>query len=68
MRTSMPPSVAAPERHVVHEAAHEENAAAARLEQILGRQRIGNLLGIEALALVEHAHDQLARLGAAART
>src|SRR4051794_3670910 len=35
-----------PERHVVHEAAHEEDAAAARFQQILGRERIGNLLGV----------------------
>src|SRR3954447_23984557 len=28
----------APQSHVVHEAAHEEDAAAARLEEVLGRQ------------------------------
>src|SRR5262245_9656890 len=52
----------APERHVVHEAAHEEDAAAARLEQVLRRQRIGDLLGVEAFTLVQNPNDQLPRL------
>jgi hypothetical protein len=59
MRTSMPPFLRAQVLHVVHEAAHEEDAAAARLEEVLGRERIGDLPGIEALALVEHADDEL---------
>ena len=59
----MPPSAPRRSVDVVHEAAHEEDAAAARLEDVLGRQRIGDLLGLEALALVEDADDQLARIG-----
>ena len=37
------PPPAPADRHVVHEAAHEEDAAAARLQQVLGRQRIGQV-------------------------
>ena len=59
----MPPSAAAPKGHVVHEVAHEKDAASARLEDVLGRQGIGDLFGIEALALVEDPDDQLARGG-----
>ena len=55
MRISMPPSGARCELHVVHEAADEEDAAAAGLQQVFGRQRIGDVLGVEALALVAHA-------------
>ena len=47
--------------HVVHEAAHEEDAAAARLQHVLGRERVGDLVGLEAFALVGHADDQLGR-------
>src|SRR5215471_1098266 len=47
------------ELHVVHEAAHEEDAAPARLEDVLGRQRIGDLAGIEAFAFVGDADDEL---------
>src|SRR5262245_37328431 len=43
----------------VHEVADEENAAAAALEDVLGRQRIRDLLGIEPFALVAHANDEL---------
>ena len=53
MRTSMPAlrrRGAADD--VVHEAAHEEDAAAAGLQDVLGRQRVGDLLGLEAFALV----------------
>src|SRR5262245_24242813 len=49
----------ASEAHVVHEAAHEKDAAAARLEQVLGRERVGDLLGIEPFALIEHPDDEL---------
>ena len=59
MRTSMPPS-GAPQDHVVHEAAHEEDAAPAGLEEVLGRQRIGDRLRVEPLALVAHADRQFA--------
>src|ERR1044072_2325176 len=41
------------ERPVVHEAAHEEDPAAARLQEVFGRERVGDFLGLEALALVE---------------
>src|SRR6266542_2366600 len=47
---------------VVHEAAHEEDAAAARLENVFRRERIGDFLRFEALALVDHAHNELARI------
>ena len=63
MRTSMPPSVATPERDVVHEAAHEEDAPPTCLEEILGSQRVGDLFGLEALSLIDDAHDQLTRVG-----
>src|SRR5262245_4360128 len=56
-----PAFAAAVQGDVVHEAAHEEDAAAARLEQILRRERIGDHLRIESFALIEHAHDQLER-------
>ena len=58
----------APQHDVVHEAAHEEDAAAARLQDVLGRQRVGDLLGVEALTLVEDADDELVRVGRPART
>src|SRR5689334_5806525 len=45
--------------HVVHEVADEEDAAAARLEQVLRRERIREVLGIEAFALIAHADRQL---------
>ena len=44
---------------VVHEVADEEDAAAARLQQVFGRQRIGHLFGIEAFALIADADCQL---------
>src|SRR3954469_2950135 len=50
------------ELHIVHEAAHEEDAASARLEDVLGREGVGDGLGLESLALVGDAHDQLRRL------
>src|SRR4051794_1939657 len=40
--------------HVVHEAADEEDAAAARLQQVLRRQRIRERLRVEARALIPH--------------
>ena len=60
MRTSMPPSGTRRRRHVVHEVAHQEDAAAARFQHVLGRERIGDALGVETLALVAHRDDQLA--------
>src|SRR5262245_2505026 len=47
------------ELHVVHEAAHEEDPAPARLQDVLGRERIGDGVGIEALALIGDANDEL---------
>src|SRR3954468_20564304 len=49
---------AAPQHHVVHEAPHEEDAAPARLEEILRRQRIGHVVRIESLPFVEDADDE----------
>src|SRR5688500_13472582 len=45
--------------HVVHEAAHEEDAATARFEDVLGCEWIRDLLGLEALTLVGDADDEL---------
>ena len=45
--------------HVVHEVADEEDAAAARLEQVLRRERVGDRLRIEAFALIADANHQL---------
>src|SRR3954471_903569 len=47
------------ELHVVHEAAHEEDAAPARLEDVLGGQRIGDLARVEAFTLIDDADDEL---------
>src|SRR5439155_6006915 len=44
---------------VVHEVADQEDAAAARLEEVLGRQRIGDRLRLEAFALIADANHQL---------
>src|SRR4029453_3669132 len=55
--------VSPPKGHVVHEVTHEKDAASARLEDVPGRQGSGDLLGIEALALVEDPDDQLAGRG-----
>src|SRR5262249_43348238 len=49
------------ELHVVHEAAHEEDAAAARFEDVLGVEGIGNLVWVEAFTLIANAYYQLAR-------
>src|SRR4051812_4503789 len=46
------------ELHVVHEAAHEEDAAPARLEDVLGGQRIGDLARVEAFTLIDDADDE----------
>src|SRR5688572_33417002 len=51
----------AAKRDVVHEVAHEKDAAAAGFEDVLGSEGIGDFLGLEAFTLIEHAHDQLAR-------
>src|SRR5688572_26432800 len=48
-----------PEAHIVHEAAHEEDAATARFQQVLGRERVGDLLRVESFALIEHPDDEL---------
>src|SRR5437773_1986298 len=46
------------ERHFVHEAAHEEDAAPVGLEQILRRQRIRQRRWVEATAFVADADGQ----------
>src|SRR5438093_6857790 len=47
---------------VVHETAHEEDAPSAGLQDVFWSQRIGDLFRLEALSLIEHAHDQLTRV------
>src|SRR5260221_1371358 len=47
--------------HVVHEAAHEEDAAAAGLEHVLGRERIGDFERLEPLPLVGDLDHELGR-------
>src|SRR5262249_28582907 len=50
--------------NIVHEVADEENAAAARLQEILGIERVGDRLGIEAFALIADLDRQLGNIGA----
>src|SRR5260370_35605651 len=57
----------APEPDVVHEVANEKDAAAARLEEVLRRQGIGNFLGLEAFALGPAANHQLGTGGVGGR-
>src|SRR6476661_3038271 len=52
----------AAQHDVVHETAHEEDAPPAGLEDVLRGQRIGDLLRLEPLSLIEHTHDQLTRI------
>src|SRR5690606_23361328 len=52
---------------LVHEAANEEDAAPAALEDVLGRERVGDAVRIEALALVPHADREAALLGVVRR-
>src|SRR5438093_8037055 len=47
----------------VHEGANEKDAASARLQQVLGGQRIGEYGGIESCALVADPDRQLGLLG-----
>ena len=63
IRTSMPPSGALQQLDVVHEAANQEDAAAARFQHVLGRERVGDFLGLEALALVADADGEAGVLG-----
>src|SRR5690606_21845993 len=44
---------------IVHEAAHEEDAASARLQDVLGGQGIGDFFGLEPFTLVDDADDEL---------
>ena len=44
---------------VVHEVANQEDAAAAGLEDVFGRERVGDFFGLEALALVFDADHEL---------
>src|SRR5438477_3599274 len=53
--------------HVVHEAANQEYAAAARFEQILRRQRIGNRGWIEAFAFIPNPDGQDPASGVSSR-
>src|SRR5688572_32410005 len=46
---------------VVHEAPHEEDAAPAGFEHVLGRERVGDLLRLEPFALVGDLDHQLGR-------
>src|SRR5262245_29863333 len=45
--------------HVGHEAAHEEDAASAGLEDVLGLEGIGDLIRIESVPFVPHPNDEL---------
>src|SRR3954467_11418018 len=47
------------ELHVVHEAAHEEDAAAARFQDVLGGERVGDVPRVEPFTLVGDADDEL---------
>src|SRR5258708_27217012 len=47
--------------HVVHETAHEEDAASAGFEHVLGRERIGDLGGLEPLPLIGDLDHELGR-------
>jgi len=47
--------------HVVHEAAHEEDAASARLQHVLGGERIGDLGRLETLPLIGDPDHELGR-------
>jgi hypothetical protein len=57
---------APPERkavsHLVHEGPHEEDPSPEGLEQVLLRQRIGKMVGVEAHALVGHLDLEAVRL------
>ena len=64
MRTTVPPARRERVLDLVHELAHEEDAAAVGLQQVLGRERVGHLGGIEALALVLHLDLERALLAA----
>ena len=50
------------ELDVVHEAADQENAATARLQQIFGRQRIGDRRRIESLSLIADPDREIDRV------
>src|SRR5258708_19810952 len=45
--------------HVVHETAHEEDAASAGFEHVLGRERVGNLRRLEPRALIGDPDHEL---------
>ena len=49
-------------RDVVHEAAHEEDSAAARLQHVLRGERVGDGVWLEASPLIGHSNDE--RIGA----
>src|SRR4051794_18624479 len=50
------------EAHLVHEGLHVEDASPGRLELVLGRERIGQARGIEAVPLVADDHQEVALL------
>src|SRR3954468_18571243 len=53
------PFGSASQLHVVHEAAHEKDAASAGLQDVLRREWIGDAVGLEAFPLVLDPNDQL---------
>ena len=55
----MPPSGARWSCDVVHEVADQEDAAAAALQQVLRRQRVGDILGVEPSPWSRTRIDQL---------
>src|SRR3954462_7295462 len=48
--------------HVVHEAAHEKDAASARLQNVFRREGIGDVPRLEPLPFVLDADDELGRM------
>ena len=51
------------QRHFVHVVADEEDAAAAGLQDVLGRERIGDVFGVEARPWSLHARPSCRSLG-----
>src|SRR5471032_1151288 len=49
--------------HVVHEVADEENTAAAGFQEVVGVERVGDQVGVEALALIPDANRELRHVG-----
>lgn len=53
---------AAADGKIVHESAHQEDAASRSAEQVFFGERIGDVLQIEAAAFVEDVYDQFAAI------